>query len=420
MIKKIAGVFIVLSPFTSYFAISAWLRLPVVLMLILSALFVLKIITGKKINLKALSIDKEDILLVALLALIWLSWLLGFRESRSLNHALAYSFTILFYFFLFRSITRNEKIRSSEILQSFALSSSICCFIIILDWILINFFSLGIRDYFVNLDNKSANMLYFQRAIFLSVGGVAEEPGSMALLLNIIAPMGLLYHTLSNNWKQVFWLSAAYVLSLICLFSTAGIINLAVAIAFMSFHTFLTSSRIMVKLKTIYTVSAGVVLMMVVAILNQGLIVFLLREIRQKIFLSSEDASASIRAETWDKALNDWAQHPILGNGPGFGVDSYGTGYHSVYLTLLADTGMVALVFFILFLLSYFLRLLQLPKQQRFFVGVSLIATTIHFAIVGDFYHAPFWVLLILIGKLTFENKTLHTKNEVIDHYPNL
>ncbi|PRY12311.1 O-antigen ligase-like membrane protein [Pontibacter ummariensis] len=361
---------------------------------------------------------KADLILISLLVLIWISWLFGFRAPRSLNHAVAYSFTVFFYYFLFRVIIRNERISSKFILNKFTISAILCCSIIILDWVLINLFNIGIRDYFVNVENNSANMLYFQRAFFYSVGGVAEEPGSMALLLNIVVPLGLLNYSLDNKQNKVIWLSIAYILALFCLFSTAGIINAIVAAGLMMFYNLLRSKYIRVKLSYIYITILGFTGVLVLIIKKPHLFANVANEVNQKLFLSTRDASASIRTETWHSSLRDWQLHPVLGNGPGFGVDSYGTGYHSVYLTLLADVGVFALALFILFLFIHLLQLLQLPKSVSFFTGVALIATILHFAVVGDFYHAPFWILLILIRMLNIENKSLPaTSNENINHY---
>ena len=89
---------------------------------------------------------------------------------------------------------------------------------------------------------------------------------------------------------------------------------------------------------------------------------------------------------------------PIWGNGPGDGVKRSGSGYHNVYLTLLADAGLFSVLLFLFFLMLQFFKLRAVPSGYRVYIFVALFSTVIHFSIVGDFYHAPFWILLILIN----------------------
>ncbi|PKV62739.1 O-antigen ligase family protein [Pontibacter ramchanderi] len=403
MLRKLIGIFIVLTPFTSYFAVSSWLRLPVIVLLILVAISILAVAIRQKIAVAVLKIDREDFFLLIFLLLVWMSWLFGFGEGRSLNHAIAYTFAIGFYYFIFRMIVNNNQIDSAFILKHFAITSIVCCGIIILDWTLVNLFSIGIRDYFVNVENNTANMLYFQRAYFFSVGGVAEEPGSMALLLNITAPLGLLYFEQRQNSKAYSILLAMYGVGLFCLFSTAGLFNLIFAVSVLYLYNLLESKKIRISLNRIVLITVGLVAIIIIAINNQHVIASITNEISQKLSLNTRDASASIRTETWYKAFRDWRLSPLLGNGPGHGVQLYGSGYHSVYFSILADLGILSILAFGTFMFSKAIKVFLLPLRVRFYVGIAFVATFIHFAIVGDFYHAPFWILLILIGKLHFE-----------------
>ena len=113
MIKKLFYLFIFFAPFTSFFALSAWLRLPVI---INQALFIFLIVSIFQNNsVKTKWIVKEDIYLLGFLALVWISFMLGFREQRSFNHSLAYTNSILFYFFLSKYVITHLKISSIKI-----------------------------------------------------------------------------------------------------------------------------------------------------------------------------------------------------------------------------------------------------------------------------------------------------------------
>jgi O-antigen ligase len=285
----------------------------------------------------------------------------------------------------------------------FAISSSLCGLIIILDWILINLFSVGFRKYFVSVDYKTANMLYYQKEYFTTVGGVAEEPGSMALLMNIIFPLGLLYLKLKGKYWRFALLMGVYALSSFFIFSAAGII--AVSIAFGSvFVLNLVSGIQRLKIRQNPFIAFCFISVFVVGFAliditrNIDVIERQGTELKQKITFSEQNVSADTRIETWKSAIENWETSPIWGNGPGDGVKRSGSGYHSVYLTLLADAGLFSVLLFLFFLVLQFFKLRAVPSEYRVYVFIALFSTVMHFSIVGDFYHAPFWILLILIN----------------------
>lgn len=113
--------------------------------------------------------------------------------------------------------------------------------------------------------------------------------------------------------------------------------------------------------------------------------------------MSNENESSITRSFVWSQAFKDWSSAPFLGNGPGYGVDKYKVGYHSVYFTILADIGLFGFLSFLFFLMFNLKNVIHRVPLQRVLLGIPFIATFIHFAIVGDFFHAPFWILIILI-----------------------
>ena len=104
MIKKLFLLFIFFAPFTSFFAISSWLRIPVVINQVLFVFLVLGTLIHGRLRRKW--ILKEDLLLIGLLLLVWLSFLFGFKEQRSFNHSLAYTNSI-FFIFLYQNMLYN-------------------------------------------------------------------------------------------------------------------------------------------------------------------------------------------------------------------------------------------------------------------------------------------------------------------------
>ena len=194
MVKKLFYLFIFFAPFTSFFALTAWLRLPVIINQILFFLVILMIF--KQNTFKTKWILKEDLLLITFLVLVWVSFLLGFREKRSFNHSLAYTNSILFYFFLSKYVITTLQISSIKIAKIIYWSFLTSSIIIIADFIGKNYYNFSLRDTFSTVDGATSNMDYFIRAGMFHVGGVAEEPGHMAMFYNIYFGISLYYiHT---------------------------------------------------------------------------------------------------------------------------------------------------------------------------------------------------------------------------------
>jgi O-antigen ligase len=403
MLRRAIGLFIIFSPFTSYFALSPWVRFPVLLLMLVCVIFFIKLIYTKKIPAGLfLKVNSADIILVTILMLIASSLIFNDIYERGMNHFLAYCFTFIMYFIFLKRIIDFERIEHLYILRMFAISALLCGAIIISDWVLVNFFSIGFREFFVEVDHKIANMLYYQKGYFITVGGVAEEPGSMALLLNIISPLGLLYWKIKKKYSYFMLSLAVYISSLICLFAVAGILSIGIAALIVAVLNLSSANRgLKLKNKTltiffflfiIISISSAILVYKNLEVINDQL-----GEIEKKLFLSDEDASASLRADYWKQAFANWSESPLVGNGPGDGVKRYGAGYHSVYLTLLADTGIISLFLFLLFILLHFRKIISTNSLYRNYLLLGFFSALVHFGIVGDFYHPPFWILLILI-----------------------
>jgi O-antigen ligase len=137
----------------------------------------------------------------------------------------------------------------------------------------------------------------------------------------------------------------------------------------------------------------------VILIIYQDTLIKQYHEITGKFLLDEQNVSVRVRSHVWKDAIDNWVDNPILGSGPGSSISmsEEQTGYHSVYLTLLSDTGIFSLLIFFIFILSQFNKVLRIAITHRNYLMFPLLTTVAHFAVVGDYYHAPFWILLITI-----------------------
>ena len=125
----------------------------------------------------------------------------------------------------------------------------------------------------------------------------------------------------------------------------------------------------------------------------------------EKVSLSDTNYSSLDRKLKWQYAINDWQKSPWIGNGPGYGTETYSTGYFNTFLTILADTGIFAFISFLLFFFILFLKINSLGTRSNFFFLISFICLILHSSIYYVYYHEPFWFLIIMVQLLYRRNR---------------
>lgn len=407
MIKKIFYTFVFFAPFTSFFALSAWLRLPVIINQLLFIMLIIGVLQKGKINVRWLL--REDLFFLGFLVLVWLSFLLGFFEKRSFNHSLAYTNSILLYFFLSKYIIALFKISSKEISRIVFWSFCTSSFIIIIDFLGINFFDFSFRETFGEADGVTSNMNYYIRAGFKRVGGVAEEPGTMTLFYNIYFGISLYYLSFKDSIKTYIFIGLLFIICQFAMFSSAGIaLSILALLIIFSINKL---KKLTISTKQILTIIIITLLLIIVVvfifIFDLGNISQVLENFFNKIFFNESHKSYSSsgqRLKQWLRALKNFIKSPIFGNGPGYGVNEDPEGYLSVYFTILSDLGIVAFLLFLSFQQTLIQKVMKLKPAYRALLLFSTITSFLHLIIVADFYHAPIWILFVFI-QLVFKEK---------------
>lgn len=239
-------------------------------------------------------------------------------------------------------------------------------------------------------------MEYFRRGVVLSTGGTAEEPGSMAMFLNIIVPLGLWHFHRAGKRRMVYLLGAMYILSLLLITSMAGL----AIFAFFGSLLVLANLRVMMPYLKWAVPAAGIGIALVVAKFYEYILLFgqdMTQDLLLKVSMSSDSRSAEMRSSSLKGALDSFAQSPWFGNGPGYGIESLSDGYLNVFLTVLADIGIFAFLLFFAFLAITVTKAMRLPRPAPYFLFLPIFGTLAHFNIIGDYYHAPFWMALAMV-----------------------
>jgi len=401
------GLFVIVSPFTAWLALSGWLRLPVVILTAFLPWTLLLILSRPGQAVALIVRDPEDLLLFALLAALLFSTALNAPNPRGLNHSLAYAFAILGYFTSTKLVMRLRRLGFDWLLHKIMYAGLLCCTIIIVEFVLLNLWDIAIRPFFITGGPGTSNMWYFVRGSFRSVGGTAEEPGSMAALVNMIAPLSLLGCRLFGHRRTYWYLVAAYPIALLCLLSVAGIVAAIMGLAFVAGTTLL---HWVLKVRRKWMVNKHrLATAFLLTMLLAGQFVLLRTTVWRpllrvagvalvtKLTLSETSVSGSIRKETWSQALNDAAKRPLLGHGLGYANTQYASGYHSFFLTLLAEGGACALCLMALFLVCTGGKFLTLQRSAMHYFAIPAIGSLLHLNVIADFYHAPFWLMLIAV-----------------------
>jgi len=410
MIKKIFYIFIFFAPFTSFFAVSAWLRIPVIADQLLLLFILMGIFIHQKI--KSIKLFKEDLLLIAFLILVWLSFLLGFREKRSFHHSLAYTNSILFFFFLSKYAIELLRVSVIDISKIVYKSFIVISVIIITDFIGKNYFNLSLRDVFSKVDGVTSNMDYFIRQGFYRVGGVAEEPGHMAIFYNIYFSISLVYINKKKYFKKYIWIFALFIICQFALYSNAGIglsiLALIIIYLINKLKSFVISKRQIFWIVSIFSI---VIISLLAIYLFEGShssIISNIRVFMDKIMFQENKigSSSGARLHQWSRALTNFTKHPFLGSGPGYGVQQEQEGYLSVYLTILSDIGFIAFLLFILFQIALFIKVMKINGNLRDFILYGVITSFLHLFVIADFYSAPIWILFIFV-QLVYKEEIL-------------
>jgi O-antigen ligase len=320
---------------------------------------------------------------------------LGFLNQRSFNHTLSYIFSIFFYFTFFKIIIDQTKISVATIAKFVAISVLLNNGIIIIEWSLLNFGQIVIRDFFLTGGPGTSNMLYYTHPFFKAVAGTGEEPGGTASLINIYFPIGLWY---VKKFKRNFLVVGYVIIHLVALTflaSVAGVVFLLI--------TYFVWSLYKIKLLIRYAYVSTFILVVFLLLYNLNL--FDTQKftnnyssyIIEKVTLSNSNISASTRKNMWKNAISDWQAKPLFGHGPGYGVEKYTTGYFNTFLTILADGGIISFFLFLSFLTIIIIKLFHIAQFDMFFMFISIGCMLLHSSIYYVYYHEPFWLPLILL-----------------------
>jgi len=337
--------------------------------------------------------DRTFIIITLFLLCSLLSLFLNYQAPKNITNWIPYLWIFIGNYFFIRYLIRNRVfgIDSSSVINACKKCYFLVGGFIAIDFLLVNITGIQLRTSLINLDNGTANMDYFFRSDFINTGGVAEEPGIMSLMINIFFFICLF----ANRGREKSKLVLLYIFHcfiLLCLGSTMGIVS------FLAAHVLANTNW---KFSLLFFIMAvGIFFILPSSILQSGFFM----EMTSKLTLSEDVASSVTRATLWNTAWETFISHPLFGAGPGFGKLLSEDGFMSLGLIILAELGLVCFLLFGWFIYETYKKARVLGRVYHSgALKMAIICSTMHIAVLNEYYHMPYWLLLALIYCLAYE-----------------
>jgi len=387
---------IVTSPMTSWFAISTYLRLPALLLLVLFISTIPFYYSGKyKISKKYFTI--EDGLLLLWLVSFFASamWNSEDIQNKFLTNIISIAIVVFGFNFYLKVQLFNLEITKNKIYSTFRWTLLILYAIILVEFVLTNFYSTSLLPIFSWAGVYNSEGYY---RLWFSSSSPSEEPGNVAFFINIFWFLAVIPVIEKRNYFELVWLFLIQLLCLVLLVSTAGI--------FFFILTILVLLLIKKRWKTFigilfFILSAFLFFIYSYSLYDEHIMDVIFHEIIPKMMLDGDySKSANVRTIMWSNAFSDWYDAPIFGNGPGYNRIKYDSTYYGIFTSSLANCGILGFASIFLFFLSLVIRTLKARSFNSLILFGVLIIIVSKNSISDSFLHLPMW---IAINYLLFE-----------------
>ena len=397
-------------PFTSAFALTPVLPIPMIVIFLLGLSFVITDKFNKKIV-----IDNADRILLVFLFFVYFSFILNISNMTNINtpinHLISYSVSI-FGLYLFVKHLFYEDIDLNIILKFITFAVLLSSIFAIFEFLDKNFLNIGVDSYIYrpvapNMEVLATNFLFRARSF-------AEEPAHFALFLEIFAPLSI-YYLIHNKYSNI--LIYGYVLvilfSLLFSFSSASFVIIPSATALTVLYFFIKNKNVFKKKSffklIVYSFFFIFFLSFLLEYFNLFTFIDLIDTVVNKITgsSSSEDRLGRVD-EFYSLFLNADIINLLFGFGPAAYTNHNISSMVSLYLTLLLEFGFVGLGLFLFFLLLVLKKILTISSYVKYFLLIGYFSSIAHYALISNYWYPWFWFLVVLIGIIKNKEKNVH------------
>lgn len=402
--------YILFAPWTAWLCLTGWLRPPIDFLILALLASIPAFLTRLEKRPKTFFLAQEDFLLLAVAGIAWLSFTQGSLTSKSFNHTFSYTFVFTVFLILYKRMWVDSGLKIEQLFKMAMYAVLLGDLIIAVEWSLLNFGGILIRQYFIIAENVT-NMDYYDQSFFKSVGGTAEEPSLMCYNVNALFPLGWYYLSRLGKKGQAGLYVTLHMLALIMTASSGGIGFMVIGLC-VAYGLEARRHQLANLLWSFLLVAAlGTVMYVLLPIAIQVKADAFFHQITSKMLF--ENRSADMREEAWTKGVQDFLRHPFIGNGPAYGHEAYNMfGYQSWYWKLLAETGVFSLLLVWGFLAVIWLRIWRIRQPLRRFLIISFTASVLHWAIADCYYHVSFWIVICAIQLIHREREIEREQEE--------
>lgn len=353
----------------------------------------------------------SDVLIV--FALIWLALnTVLLPNDKSINFLLAY-----FYIFgvgylclkplLYKNISIKTFLRTNYYAVMFVAAFAI------VELCLALFSSIVIQDYLPRVTPTGATYLGF----LLRSYGLSVEPTNLALYFNTLGPFALYYvwNVMGGRFPIKLMVSAIMASGLIVTFSASGYFFFAFALMVVTVLKYgrqilsvlvsrynapakgWFSQNVIFKFTTLMMACFVIIVVVTSVPIMANSAKYYLTPIYNKITFKnagSVSGSVSDRTGLWTKSLNEVYEAPLFGSGLGFYSANDRGSSVNWYLFLAAETGIVTVILFVLFLLSVFFTIIKSNVAMKYYYLFGFVAASGHFATISTIQDPFLWILI--------------------------
>ena len=403
--KKLFFAFILTMPFTSGFAITDTISMPLILAVILFLTMCYHFLFIRNASNDFLGFD---IFIVALflLVVVFSFFINGFESLKSLNHTIAYlSSFLLFYvtikFHLFEIKNKREAIK--KVLYLLTITTLATAIFVNVEFISDNLFGFNLNDY---IPRPTAEEMFYQAGVidlFHRSRGFASESGGMAFMMELFTPLVIYYFYFSDlcTWNK--WIKRVLMFFIIMSFlfaaSTASFLIIPAS--------FIISSFFFIK-KVIRFLKSKLTKVLIFTVLGSMLLVVLnyLFSILFFIILSVSDKFDSVSFDDRKDRIDffyEQSKHfniinKIIGTGPAgyqlLGFDD-SKSIISLYYNTVFEIGYLGFFLLILLFIYILFQTLRIRDAIGYFLFVSIIAGMMHFYISQCYWTPWFWFVVV-------------------------
>lgn len=374
--RQLAFLYGFILPFTSVFALSGWLNLPVLISLLLVFALMFKGVHRLK--------PFDIVVFVSFVFPIFISSIINFHnalEEKFISHLLSY----FFIFFTFYLVSREMLLRHPAALLKGVMGGLVFSIIFaFVEFAITLTLGYELLSYIPRFTVNEYNATF---SSVLRVRSLTEESGHYALYLGIITPIVLIFMVERFSSIFIIILIAAAFLAMIVTFSTSGIMFFIISAIF----SFLAARYSIFKKSFL----VGGLVLFFVSVYFGVLTVFNI-DLTNLLFDKIHDMNGRLGPfdESWRYFINSGILQILFGLGPGyyayFGLEPV----ISLAALTLFQNGLIGFLLYIALFFFGFKRVAVFSKDKKPFLVFSLLFTFLVYGGVSNYWYPWFWLLL--------------------------